>query len=161
MKTLHLCGDELPGHLGHETTLALIADGAEEADKLGTISAEGCNVIPLVVSVGARESLASRDGSAAVQGEDLLDALVIIRVDNSRNVEVSGTSEAIETDLSKHARDVCLAVRNRVPVSNPSCREGLIGGLRAGDHELGNGFEAGVRREDDGALSAVLVDKVD
>lgn len=158
---LHLYGDEVAGHLGHETTLALIADGAEEADKVATIGAEGCNVVPLVISVGAREGLAARDGSAAVQWEDLLDALSIIGVDNSRDIEVSGTSEAIETNLSEHAGDVCLAVGNGVPVPNPTRREGLVGGLGAGNHELGNGFQAGVGREVDGTLSAVLIDEVD
>ena len=39
--------------------------------------------------------------------------------------------------------------------------EGLVGGLGAGDDELGDALKASVWSEDDGALSAVLVDEVD
>lgn len=43
--------DEVTAHLGNETTLALIGNGAEEADEITSISGESSDVIPLVVSV--------------------------------------------------------------------------------------------------------------
>lgn len=158
---LNLCGDEVTGHLCDETTTALVADGAEEADEVGSVGAESGNVIPLVVGVGAGECLAARYRGAAVEREDLLYAVGVIWVDDGRDIKVGGACEAIETDLAEHAWDVFGALGDGVPVANPAGWEGLVGGLRAGDDELGNALKTSVLGEDDGALSAVLVDEVD
>jgi len=156
-----LYGDILAGHSGDNTSLALVADVAKKADKLTAVGAEGSNVVPFVVGVGTREGLAARDGNAVVQREDHLHTLGIIWVDNGRDIEVRGTSEAIETDLAEHARDSLRAVRDGEPVACPAGREGLIGGGHTGDDELRNGLKASVLSEDDGTLGVVLVDKVD
>lgn len=156
-----LRGDEVTGHLGDGSTTTLSAGCAEKADKLVGVGAEGSNIIPLVVCVGARERLAARDGRVAVEREDLLDAICIIWVDDSRDIEVGSTSEAIETDLSEHAWDVGCSVRNGVPVANPADREGLVDGSETRDDELGDRFETSVLSEDDGSLDAVLVDEMD
>lgn len=156
-----LRGDEVTAHPGDGSTTTLSAGGAKEADKLAGVGAEGSDIVPLVVSVRARESLAARDGSVAVEREDLLDAIVVIWVDNRRDVEVGSASEAIETHLSEHAWSVRCTLGDGVPVANPAGREGLVGGGEAGDDELGNRFEASVLGEDDGSLGAVLVDEVD
>jgi len=158
---LNLCGDELAGHSGDETTAALVADGAEEADEVASVGAESSDVIPLVVGVAAGEGLAARDWGAAVEREDHLDAVVVIWVDDGRDIEVGGASKAVETDLSEHAWNVGGSIRDGVPVANPAGWEGLVGGLGAGDDELGDALKASVWSEDDGALSAVLVDEVD
>jgi len=156
-----LYGDILAGHSGDNTSLALVADVAKEADKLTAVGAEGSNVIPFVVGVRAREGLAARDGNAAVQWEDHLHTLRVIWIDDSRDIEVRGTSEAIEADLSEHAWNSLLALRDGEPIACPAGREGLIGSGHTGDDELGDGLEASVLSEDDGTLGVVLVDKVD
>ena len=158
---LNLCGDEFTGHSGDETTAALVADGAEEADEVASVGAESSDVIPLVVGVAAGEGLAARDWGAAVEREDHLDAVVVIWVDDGRDIEVGGASKAVETDLSEHAWNVGGSIRDGVPVANPAGWEGLVGGLGAGDDELRDALKASVWSEDDGALSAVLVDEVD
>ena len=96
-----------------------------------------------------------------MEREDHLDAVVVIWVDDGRDIEVGGASKAVETDLSEHAWNVGGAIRDGVPVANPAGWEGLVGGLGAGDDELGDALKASVWSEDDGALSAVLVDEVD
>jgi len=158
---LNLCGDELAGHSGDETTAALVADGAEEADEVASVGAESSDVIPLVVGVGAGEGLAAGDWGAAVKREEHLDAVVVIWVDDGGDIKVGGASEAVEACLSEHTWDIGGSLRDGVPVANPAGWEGLVGGLGAGDDELGDALKASVWGEDDGALSAVLVDEVD
>jgi len=156
-----LRGDEVTGHLRYETPTAVLADGAEKADQLITVGAEGGDIIPFVVGIRAWELLASGDRRVAIQREELLDAVGVIGIDNSRDIKVGGASEAIETNLTEHAWDLVGTVRDRVPITNPSCREGLVGGLETWNDQLGNRLETSILGEDNGALSAVLVDKVD
>jgi hypothetical protein len=120
----------------------------------------GLDIIPLVVCVGTREGLAARDGGVAVEREDLLHALVVVRVDNGADIEVGCTSKAVEADLTQHAWDVVLALGDRVPVADPALGEGLVGGLIARDGEGRNAGEAEVLGEVDGAFGAILVDEV-
>lgn len=96
-----------------------------------------------------------------MQGEDLLDAHVVVGVDDGRDVKVCRACPAVEGDLAQHAGDVFGALGDRVPVADPAGGEGLVGGLETLDLELGDGFETGVLSEVDGAGGGVLVDEVD
>jgi len=104
--------DKVPRNTRHEAAAALVAQSAEQADELAVTRAERGDVVKLVVLVGAREALAPGDGSVAVLGEDLLDAVVVAGVHNGGDVKVSRASEAVEAHFSKHARDVGGTVRD-------------------------------------------------
>lgn len=156
-----LQGEVLAGHSRDGTALALVAEVAKEADELIAVSAERGNVVPLVVGVGAREGLAARHGVAGVHWEDHLHTLVVVGVDNGRDVKVGCAGEAVEANLTEHTGNIWLALRDGVPVASPAGREGLVGSGHAWDDELRNGLETEIRGEDDGALGVVLVDKVD
>lgn len=143
-----------------EATTALLGEGAEQADQLASLSGLGLNVIPFVVGIAAWEGLAPRHRCVAVKRKDLLDAIVVIWVNNGADIEVSCASKAIEADLSKHAWDIGSTLTDRVPVADPTSWEGLVGSLETSNGELGNCFETSVLGEDNCALGRVLVDKV-
>ncbi len=155
-----LRGYEFMGHSRDEAAATLFAEVSDEADKLGVIGGEGGDVVPLVVGVCARESLASGDGRVAVFGEHHLHALVIIWVDDGRDVEVRCATEAVEAELGQHARHVWGTFGDGVDVTDPVLGEGLVGGVQALNDEIGDFFQACLGGDDDGSFSAVLVDEV-
>lgn len=105
--------------------------------------------------------MAAGDGLVAVLGHDHLDTVDVVGVDNGGDVEVGGASEAVKADLTEHARGHLGALRDREPVAGPALREGLVDGGHAIDDEVVEGLETEVWGEDNGTLSAVLVDEVD
>lgn len=153
--------NKFTAHLGNEAPLALVRKGAEQADQLAVRGAHSSDVVPLVVSVGAREALASRHGSGAVNGEDLLDPVGVGRVHNGGYIEVGSSCVAVEAELPEHARDIVSSFGDGVEIPDPAGWEGLIGGLVTWDDKGVQGFEAGLGGEIDGSLGAVLVDEVD
>lgn len=148
-------------HSSDETTLALIAEVPEEADKLVLIGSLSGNVIPLVVRGRAWESLAASDGGWAVLGEDLLDTDGVSGIDNSRDVEVGRAGVAVKAQLSEHAWDVCGSLGDGVEVADPARGESLVVGLEAFNGERLDCWETFLGGEVDGSLGGVLVDKVD
>lgn len=155
-----LRSDELAGDETTATLCGCLGQRTEEADQLVGGGDLGLDVVPLVVGVGAREGLAARDGGVSVKREHLLDAVVVVWVDDSADIEVVHTSPAIEGDLAEHAWDISGILGDGVPVANPSGWEGLVGSLETLEGELGDRLESSVLSEDDGALSRVLVDEV-
>lgn len=95
-----------------------------------------------------------------MQREDLLNTLMVIRVDDSRDIEVGRASEAIESNLTKHAWNIFGTFGDGVEVAGPPFGEVLVGGCVAGNGEPRDGLKAQVGGEDDGALGGVLVDEM-
>ncbi len=100
------------GDASNETAFARVAQISNEDDELGIGRGEGCNVVPLVVGVGAGEGLASGEGGVAVLGEDLLDAVSVIGVDDGRDIEVGSAAVAVEAELGQHAWHVSSPLRD-------------------------------------------------
>lgn len=92
---------------------------AEKADQVNVRSAESSDVIPLVVCVGAREGLATREWSLEVLWGDHLDTDVVVRLDDGRDVEVSVSVVSLEANLTKHTWDILSSLGDRVPVADP------------------------------------------
>jgi len=134
---------------------------ANDADELRLVSGKGRNVVWQVVGIGAWEGLAAADWGLGLLGVDELDAVAVIWVDDSGDVEVGCAGEATEADLTQHARNIIRALGDRVPVANPAIWEGgRVVGI-ALDNCGVDLVEAIVRGEVDGTLGAVLVDKLD
>lgn len=134
-----------------------IGDGAraQSADEVRLLSSLGLDVIRQVVGVVAREVLAAGHGLIAGSREELLDVVLVVGVNNSRDVEVGQSLPAAEVDLTEHAGDVGIALLDGVPVALPGVRES-DGGVLAGAGSDGvNVGAARVAGEVDGALSVV------
>lgn len=99
----------------------------KKADEVGIRGAESSDVVPLVVGVCARESLTSRERSLEVLWSDHLDAIVVIWLDDGRDIEICVTIVALESDLAEHTWDILSALGDRVPVANPGVWEGSVG----------------------------------
>jgi len=121
-------GNVVSRHSADETASSGAAQVSEQADEVGRVSGLGCDVIWLVVRVGAGEGLATRDGQVRVQGEELLDTLCVIGVDDGGDVKVRGTSVSIETDLTKHTGNIGLSLGDRIEIADPARGEGLVRG---------------------------------
>lgn len=145
-------GNSAPSPLGARST--------ERADEGSVRRSLSLDIIGLHVHMCAREVRASGNWGVGGSREDLLYAVDIIGVDNGRDIVVDLASEAIETDLSKHTRNIGSAFRDRVPVADPASGEGLVGGTVAGDGDGGERLETLLRCDDDGAGCRVLVDEV-
>jgi len=123
-----------------DPTATILRKVTEEADKLGIIGGLSLDVIWKVVGVGAREGLAAGERSGEALWEHHLDSLMIIRLNDSRNIKVSDSVPTIESDLAQHARNIGGAFRNRVPVSNPTNGEGdLTGSIARKDERVNCG----------------------
>lgn len=85
---------------------------------------QSLDIVWLVVCVGAWESLASREGRLALFWVHHLDAIVVVRVDNGRDVKVVVALPSVPGDLTKHTRDIRSSLGDGVPVSNPAIWEG-------------------------------------
>ena len=97
-----------------EASRALTKSG----DDVGLISDLGLDVVGKVVGVVAREFLATRHGGLGLGRPHLLDAVLVIGIDNGGDIEVGLSVVARELDLAKHARLVLLALLNGVEVAN-------------------------------------------
>ena len=159
--TRHLCLDELVRHARDGGAAALVAQVAEEADEGVVGGAEGGDVVGLVVGVGAGEGLAARQRGVAVLGEDHLDAVDVVGVDDGRDVKVVGARVPVPAHLAEHAWDVGGPVVVRVPVADPGVGEIDAGGAVACDGDGIDGRERLLGREDDVAGRTVLVDELD
>lgn len=156
---LGLEGDELLDCASNAAAL-LVGEVTEEADQVNIGGGESCNVIPLVVGVGAREGLASGEWGLKVLWGDDLDTVVVLWVYDGGDIKVGVTLVALEANLSKHAWDVLLSSGYRVPVADPLLRELDISSSVRLDSDSLNGRKRSLRSEDDGALSSILVDEV-
>jgi len=138
----------------------LIGDIPNQTDKFTVFRAKRSNIIPFVILIVTWECLAPTNRRSTVFREDLLDALIIIGIDNGRHVEVVAV-EAVPGYFSEHAGDVLGAGRDGVPVPNPGVGEGGGLGAEAGHGERGDVGVTSVGAEVDGAVGGVLVDEVD
>ncbi|KAI6767204.1 hypothetical protein HG531_011564 [Fusarium graminearum] len=139
------------GHL----SLVRAGTGTEGGDEVNLLSNLGLDVVREPVAVVAGECLAARHGSVARGGPHLLDVVLVVGVDDSRDVEVSLAVPATEGDLTEHTRLVLLALLDSVEVTDVLVREGDGNVLATAD---GNGLrarETRVRSEDDGALLVI------
>lgn len=155
-----LGSDESVRHSRGEATTTVVAEVSKQYDELVVGGREGRNVVPLVVRVGAGELLATGDGLIAILREDHLDTLVVIWVDNSGDIEISGITKAVEAELGQHARHVGSALRNGVGIADPVLGDGLVGDRVAFDDKVWDLLETGLCSEYDSSCGAVLVDEV-
>lgn len=87
--------------------------------------------------------------------EDLLDVVLVVGVDNGRDVEVGQALPATKVDLAEHAGSVVRTILDGVPVALPGVRESDGGVLARGGGDGVNVGAARVAGEVDGALSVV------
>lgn len=116
----------------------------------------GLDVVGKVVGKVAREGDTARDGLLLIGRPHLLDVVLVIGIDNGRDVEVRDVVPAIEGDLAEHARDVGLALPDCIPVSLPAMREGDGDVLVTRDHGVWDLGGVRVAGEVDGAVDGVL-----
>lgn len=90
----------------------------KSGDDMGLLSDLGLDVVGKVVGVVAREFLAARHGGLGLGRPHLLDAVLVIGIDNGGDIEVGLSVLARELDLAKHARLVLLALFDGVEVAN-------------------------------------------
>lgn len=126
--------------------------GTEGDDDVVAGGGLGLDVVRVVVSVGAGKGHTARDGSLGIGRVHLVDAGLVLRVDDGGDIKVSGASIAVEGELGQHARRVGCAVRNRVRVAAPAIRDGDIDRLAGRDRSVRNGSGAS---PDDSAVGAV------
>jgi len=133
--TADLDGGSVISSTGWENSSTTLALGGREvtkkADELGLRGGLGLNVIPLVIGVVARESLATRDWGLGGSWVDLLDVAVVIWVDNGRYIKPgSSGTPAIERDFSEHTWSVLGTILDGVEVTDPSVWEGDVLGSK-------------------------------
>lgn len=112
----------------------------------------GLDVIGQVVGIGASEAHAAGHGALSVCRVHLVDASLVIRVDDGGDIKVSGASVAVECKLSEHTRSVGCAAAVRVSVASPAVGQGDVDRLAGGDRSVLNG---GGTSPHDGTVSAV------
>jgi hypothetical protein len=149
------------GHTSSQTTFAILADIAQQADELLVGSGESLDVIPLVVGVAAWECLATRDRQVFVLWEQHLDAIGIVWVDNGRDIEKGHATPSIPADFAEHTRDIFCIFGDRVEVTDPSTVKLGNGSCMAFEDEVLRAGHVLLPSEDDGAGGAVLVDEMD
>lgn len=109
----------------------------------------GLDVIREVVGVVARERVATGLGLLGVNGPHLLDVVLVVGVDDGRDVKVGEAHPATEEELSEHTRSIVFTVGDGVEVALVVLGELDTLGLAALDgHRLLLGA-AGGRGEDD------------
>jgi hypothetical protein len=141
--------------------LATLFDVAQQANELVVGTGKSLNVIPLVVGVGAWESLATRDRQVFVHGEQHLDTIGIIWVDDGRDIEKGHATPCIPSHLAEHARNIFCTLGDRVEVANPARVELDNGSFVALDDEILGAGHVLLACEVNGPGRAVLVDEVD
>lgn len=117
---------------------------------MSLVSDLGLDIIREVVGVVAREVLAARDGLLGLGRVHRLDAVLVVGIDNGRDVEVGEAHPATEEKLTEHTRLVSGALSNGVEVALVVVREVDSGVLSVADSD---GLDLGTTRrssEDDG-----------
>lgn len=118
-------------------------------DDVVLVSDLGLDIIGKVVGVVARERLAARHGLLGVGRPHLLDAVLVVRVNDGRDIEVGEAHPASEEKLTEHARLVLRTLSNGVEVTLVVVRELDSGVLSAADRDGLDLRAAGRRSEDD------------
>lgn len=128
---------------------------AQGGDDVGLRGGLGLDVVGQPVSVVAWEDLATGHGLLRRLGPHLLDVVLVVGVDDGRDVEVGQAVPAREVDLTQHARVVRLAILDGVEVADP--RLGELDGrvLLVVDDDGGDIGRSRVAGEVDGALDVV------
>jgi len=144
------------------TTLALGGrEVTKKADEIGLGGGLGLDVIELVVSVVAREGLATRNWGLGGSWVYLLDITIVIWVDDGGYIEPdSGVTPSIERDLSEHTWSVLGALLDGVEVTDPSVWEGDALGFKTLNRNGVNGALTRLWGEVDSALDRILVDEL-
>lgn len=131
----------------------LDSTGAESDNDVVAGGGFGLDVIRQVVGVGACEGPAARDGVLGIDRVHLVDALLVIGVDNGRHVKVRGIGVRVPSKLGQHARRAqVLAGRHRVAIASPAVGELNGDVLTGGDISVVDGR---VASPDNGAVGAV------
>jgi hypothetical protein len=145
------------------STLGLVRAGArtECSDEVNLLSNLGLDIIGEPVGIVARELLAARHGRGTSLGPHLLDVVLVVGVDNGRDVEVRLAVPATEGDLTEHARLVLVALLDSVEVTDVLVREIDGNLLSTADSDGLGALKARVRGEDDGALLVIKGNKGD
>lgn len=120
----------------------------------------GLDVIGQVVGIGASEAHAAGHWALSVRGVHLVDASLVIRVDDGGDVKVSGASVAVEGELSEHTRSVGFAAVVRISVASPAIGQGDIDRLAGGDRSVLDGAGASPHYGAVGAVHGLERDSV-
>lgn len=103
----------------------------------------GLDIIRQVVGVVAREALATRGGLLGFGRVHELDAVLVVGINNGRDIEVGEAHPAAEEQLTEHTRLVVGALGNGVEVTLVVVRELNSGVLSVVD---GDGLNLGTAR---------------
>lgn len=137
----------------------LVGGRAQGGDEIRLVSDLGLDVIGEPVAVVAGEDLAAGHGKLGADGPHLLDVVVVVGVDDGRDIEVGLAQPATEVDLTEHASGLGTALLDSVEVADPRLGEGDGGLLGVADLDGLNGGETGVRGEED--ISGVGVESAE
>lgn len=130
---------------------------AESGPEVAGVGGLGLRVVRQDVLVAAGEDLATRHGARSVLGPDLLDVVLVKRVDNGGDVKEGDVLHGAEGELAEHARVgvVGHTLSDGVEVALVDGREVDGDVLGVVDLDGGNLGRAGRGGEVDGALKAV------
>lgn len=135
--------------------------GAKGGDEVNLLSNLGLDVVGEPVAVVTREGLATGHGGVAGLGPHLLDIVLVVGVNDGRDVEVGLAVPTTESDLAEHAGLVLGTLLDGVEVTNVLIRE-VNGNLLSTAHGNGLGaLKTRIRGEDDGTLLVIESDKGD
>lgn len=128
---------------------------AKSGDDVVLLGGFGLDVVGEVVGIVAGEDFTARHGALGLSRVHLLDAVLIVGVDNGGDVEEGQAVLARELDLAEHASLVLLALGDGVEVTDEVIREldSLL--LRAVDRHRVQGVLVVVGSEVDGTLNIV------
>ena len=97
--------------------------GSKRNDEVCLVRGLGLQVIiPLVVGEGTGEDIATRRWLRRASWPDLLDADVVIGLNNGRDVEEGQAIPAVEADFSEHTRFKRFAIQDGEEVALPAIR---------------------------------------
>jgi len=133
---------------------------SNQADKFLLLGDLSLLIIRHVVSVGAREGLATRLRRLRALWVEDLNVVVIIWVDDGGDIEECLALGAVPGHLAEHAVLLLVLGTECVPVADPAVGEGSSLGLAALQREAGDWWAALLSDEDDLAVDAVLGDHV-
>jgi hypothetical protein len=141
--------------------LVRASTGTKGSDEINLLSNLGLDVVGEPVAVVTREGLATRHGGVAGLGPHLLDIVLVVGVNDSRDVEVGLAVPATEGDLTEHTGLVLGTLLDGVEVTNVLVRE-VNGNLLSTAHGNGLGaLETRIRGEDNGTLLVIEGDEGD
>ena len=147
-----------PAQLCQELRLGKVETSRARAQcghEFGGVGDLGLDIVPHPVGIVAREDLAARHGGHLILGPHLLDVVVVIGVDNGRDVEEGHATKGTKVDLAEHAGVVLLALLDGVEVANVLVSKVDGGVLLVADSDGGHLGRAGAGSEVDGALDVI------